>query len=69
MKLTLEKAKELLEEARKKSTDDRWINHAIRYGKTDYYRRKKNQNHRRRKAEENKQDWVREFLHQSFHPK
>ncbi len=42
---------------------------AIRYGKTDYYRRKKNQNHRRRKAEENKQDWVREFLHQSLHPK
>ena len=34
MKLTLEKAKELLEEARKKSTDDRWINHSICVGDT-----------------------------------
>ena len=34
MKLTLEKAKELLEEARKKSTDDRWINHSICVGNT-----------------------------------
>ena len=34
MKLTLEKAREMLEEARKKSTDDRWINHSICVGDT-----------------------------------
>ena len=34
MKLTLEKAREMLEEARKKSTDDRWINHSICVGNT-----------------------------------
>ena len=34
MKLTLEKAREMLEEARKKSTDDRWINHPICVGNT-----------------------------------
>lgn len=34
MKLTVEKARELLEEARKKSTDDRWINHSICVGNT-----------------------------------
>ena len=32
MKLTLEKAREMLEEVRKKSTDDRWINHSICVG-------------------------------------
>ena len=32
MKLTVEKAREMLEEARKKSTDDRWINHSICVG-------------------------------------
>ena len=34
MKLTVEKAREMLEEARKKSTDDRWINHSICVGNT-----------------------------------
>ena len=34
MKLTLEKAREMLEEVRKKSTDDRWINHSICVGNT-----------------------------------
>ena len=34
MNFTLEIAKELLEEARKKSTDDRWINHSICVGNT-----------------------------------
>ena len=34
MKLTIEKAREMLEEARKKSTDDRWINHSICVGDT-----------------------------------
>lgn len=34
MKLTLEKAREMLEEARKKLTDDRWINHSICVGNT-----------------------------------
>ena len=32
MKLTLEKAREMLEEARKKASDDHWINHSICVG-------------------------------------
>ena len=34
MKLTVEKARELLEEARIKASDDRWINHSICVGNT-----------------------------------
>ena len=32
MKLTIEKAREMLEEARKKAKDDRWIGHCICVG-------------------------------------
>ena len=32
MKLTVEKAREMLEEARKKASDDHWINHSICVG-------------------------------------
>lgn len=32
MKLTVEKAREMLEEARKKASDDKWINHSICVG-------------------------------------
>ena len=32
MKLTIEKAREMLEEARSKASDDRWINHSICVG-------------------------------------
>ena len=32
MKLTVEKAREMLEEARKETSDDHWINHSICVG-------------------------------------